>query len=188
MEGRTIVLVSHHVQLTAPGADYVVNLENGRVKFEGTSQAFLESGGYKGAEDDEEPIEDKKPVASKPKPKNKALADLKTESAVNSEASSASEAESDSESEAEIEALDKKIKGEKKAARKLIDDEATAVGAVKWDVWTLFIKLMGGVLFWLVFVFAFGGAKVFDVAQTFWLNLWAASCELHSRTSFTRSL
>lgn len=178
MQGRTVILVSHHVQLTAPGVDYVVSLENGRVKFEGSSQAFLESGGYKGADDDEEPVEVKKPVvAAKPKPAVKALADLKTESLANSEASSASEAESDSEEEEEVEDLVKKEE-EKKVVRKLIEDETKAVGAVKWDVWSLYGGLMGAGFFWIIFVFSFGGAKLADVAQTWWLNRWASSCEL----------
>ena len=40
MKGRTIVLVSHHVQLCAPGAKYVVALENGRVSYQGPSAEF----------------------------------------------------------------------------------------------------------------------------------------------------
>ena len=30
MRGRTVILVSHHVQLCAPGASYIVALDNGR--------------------------------------------------------------------------------------------------------------------------------------------------------------
>ena len=139
MDGRTIILVSHHVQLTAPGADYVVNLENGRVKFEGSAEVFLSQGIFKNVEDDEEAIEDKKPIASKPKLRNKTLADLKTESVATSEASSASEAESDSDSEDDL--LQGK-KEETKAARKLIDDETKAVGAVSFDVSSLISLLL----------------------------------------------
>ena len=35
MRGRTVILVSHHVQLTAPGAAYVVSLENGLLQYAG---------------------------------------------------------------------------------------------------------------------------------------------------------
>ena len=44
MSGRTIILVSHHVQLCAPGASYIVALENGRVLYKGDRQGFQSSG------------------------------------------------------------------------------------------------------------------------------------------------
>ncbi|KAJ7575966.1 P-loop containing nucleoside triphosphate hydrolase protein [Mycena floridula] len=40
MLGRTVLLVSHHVQLCLPGATYVVALDTGRVAFSGTPDAF----------------------------------------------------------------------------------------------------------------------------------------------------
>lgn len=171
MSGRTVVLVSHHVQLTAPGVDYVVSLANGRVKFSGSSKEFLETGGYKNADEEEEPIETtiKTPAA---KPKNKAVAELVTESTYVSETSSASEAEDSSDDEDDKE--DKVAPVEKKA-RKLIEEESKAIGHVKWSVWRLYLGLSGGVFFWIIFTFSFGGAKLSDVAQTYWLNLWGES-------------
>ncbi|KAJ7610419.1 multidrug resistance-associated ABC transporter [Roridomyces roridus] len=44
MRGRTVILVSHHVQLCVPGAAYIVTLDNGRVRFQGTQDAFKVSG------------------------------------------------------------------------------------------------------------------------------------------------
>lgn len=44
MRGRTVILVSHHVQLCAPGASYIVALDNGRVQFSGDRDAFKSSG------------------------------------------------------------------------------------------------------------------------------------------------
>ncbi|KAM0756050.1 P-loop containing nucleoside triphosphate hydrolase protein [Meredithblackwellia eburnea MCA 4105] len=170
MAGRTIILVSHHIQLTAPGTSYVVELENGRVKFEGDSKEFLSSPRFKTEKEEEEPIEDKVAVVkSPPKLKNKAL-DLVTESTFVSETSSASEAESDSDEEEAEEEVKKE-----KPARKLIEDEARAVGRVSLSVWTLYLGLSGGIFYWISFVLTFGGVKVADVAQTFWLNLWSAS-------------
>ncbi|KAK4047906.1 hypothetical protein OIV83_005089 [Microbotryomycetes sp. JL201] len=182
LKGRTIILVSHQVQMCAPGSKYVVNLENGRVKYAGGSQEFLESGGFRNAEDDEEPIENNVKAANVKaanvkaapvKPRNKQLANLVAESAAASETSSASETESDSEAEEDPD-INKNEK-ERKNPRKLIDDEQKAVGAVKWDVWRLYLGLSGGVLFWIVFVFSFGGSKLSEVAETFWLSIWAAS-------------
>jgi ABC-type enterochelin transport system ATPase subunit len=44
MEGRTVILVSHHVQMCAPGASYIVALDNGRVQFHGSQDDFNRSG------------------------------------------------------------------------------------------------------------------------------------------------
>src|SRR5258708_34306289 len=44
MRGRTVILVSHHVQLCAPGASYIVALENGHVLYKGDRQGFQSSG------------------------------------------------------------------------------------------------------------------------------------------------
>lgn len=43
MQGRTIILVSHHVHLCAPGAAYIVTLDNGRVEFQGSCDEFFHS-------------------------------------------------------------------------------------------------------------------------------------------------
>lgn len=143
-----------------------VELENGRIKYEGDSKEFLAQPRFK-TNDDEETIEDRVAAATKSpqKAKNRAL-ELVTESTFVSEASSASEAESDSETEEDQE------EAKEKPARKLIEDETRAVGRVGWSVWSLYLGLSGGTFFWISFALIFGGEKVADVAQTFWLNLW----------------
>lgn len=74
-------------------------------------------------------------------------------------------------------AATKDSKPEAKKARKLIEDEGRAVGRVSGTVWKLYLSCMGGAVFWLLFVLVFGGAKVSDVAQTYWLGIWARECE-----------
>ncbi|KAI5911866.1 ATP-dependent bile acid permease, partial [Candida parapsilosis] len=44
MQGRTCILVSHNVALTAQHAEWIVVMENGRVKNQGTTEVLLESG------------------------------------------------------------------------------------------------------------------------------------------------
>ncbi|KAJ7638358.1 multidrug resistance-associated ABC transporter [Roridomyces roridus] len=43
VKGRTVILVSHHVQLCASGANYIVALNNGHVQFAGTRGEFQAS-------------------------------------------------------------------------------------------------------------------------------------------------
>lgn len=143
MKGRTIVLVSHNVQLCAPGVDYVVALENGRINFEGTSATFLASERFKVPEEEEDPQEALAALQKVvPKARNKAL-DLVASTGVSSmEVSSASEAETDSEVDSDDE------DDKPKPIRKLIEDETRAVGRVNWAVWKLYLGLSGGTIFW----------------------------------------
>ncbi|BGP24141.1 ATP-binding cassette transporter [Rhodotorula toruloides] len=217
LEGRTVILVSHHVQLIAAGAGFVVSLENGRVAFSGSSSEFFESDGYKAiAGDDkdaaeEEPKADgllstspkkpsllgtlpRKPPAFLPpnagKPKNKTFAQIVAEGGADStpasstDVTSASESgeEDESDSEPQDPTIDDDDKSKDKTSptqlaerkpRKLVEDEGRAVGKVSPDVWKLWLSSMGGPFFWLMFVAAFGGAKLAEVADTWWLGKWS---------------
>ncbi|GAA5926134.1 hypothetical protein JCM3775_005214 [Rhodotorula graminis] len=226
LKNRTVILVSHHVALTAPGAAHVVQLANGRVAFSGSGAQFLDSDGFKagdgaaGADADEPPTS---PVATKQepvslpaapatpkpkgtlptKPKNKTFAQVVAQSkrdgttpASSADVTSASEIGSDDDDDDESDSdpqIDKpggaadevsgdqdkgkgKVDGERKP-RKLVEDEARAVGKVSLDVWKLYLGLMGGAFFWVAFVVTFGGAKLSDVAQTWWLGKWSGSYE-----------
>ncbi|GAA5837596.1 hypothetical protein JCM11251_002021 [Rhodosporidiobolus azoricus] len=238
LEGRTVILVSHHVQLTAPGAAYVVELDNGRIKFSGSSADFLNSDSFKAFNGDDKDAADEPASPSKPskplpaasnspakaktlpfKPLNKPFAAVVAESATtpasSTEVSSASEDESDSGSEEQDPNIDelhpptppshsngyattphagapKKPKGDavklakkataaappvpaQKAPRKLIEEETRAVNAVSGKVWKLYLGLLGGWAFWMAFAAIFAGAKITDVAQTWWLGKWAAN-------------
>lgn len=60
MRGRTLILVSHHVQLCAPGANYIVALDNGRVQYQGGREAFMSSAVLKSlSQSSNEPADDK---------------------------------------------------------------------------------------------------------------------------------
>ncbi|GAA6061872.1 hypothetical protein JCM10212_000513 [Sporobolomyces blumeae] len=207
LEGRTVILVSHQVQLIAPDAAYIVSLDNGRTSYAGPAKGFLESDGFKAiAGDDKEKDEPTKSSsaeatasADKPKakpatqlpPRNKSLSAIINAAtpASSTEVSSASEAESDSDSDDDL-AREQPVEGdtagangkatgptEPKKARKLIEDEGRAVGRVSAAVWKLYLSCMGGAFFWVFFVLIFGGAKVSDVAQTYWLGYWSRVSE-----------
>lgn len=73
-----------------------------------------------------------------------------------------------------------------KKPRKLVEEESRAVGRVSGAVWKLYLGMMGGVLFWFCFAVIFAGAKLSDVAQTWWLGVWAGACEFSPL--FSRSM
>lgn len=153
------MLVSHHVQLCAPGSDFVCLLQSGYVKYSGKGSEFVGSQHFRdllglGAEADEP---DGAPAADAPKPKaiNKTLARLNgsggggagsRESISSMETSSASEGESGTEDEESSSDED-----EDRGPRKLIADEARATGHVSWDTWRFYLGSNGHLIFWLVF-------------------------------------
>lgn len=163
VKGRTIVLVSHHVQLCAPGSDFVCLLDSGYVKYSGPASDFLGSQDFRdllglGAEPDEPDVA-QNADAPKPKAVNKTLARLggggggggvvangSRTSSVSSMDSSASEGESETEDEESSSDED-----DDHAPRKLIEDEARATGQVSWAVWRLYLGSNGHLIFWSLF-------------------------------------
>ena len=161
MEGRTVILVSHHVQLCAPGASYIVALDNGRVQFQGDREAFYASGvingltqsGAAAAQEDED--------ASKI-PNAEELVEATT--VVPSEASS-------TKSPSTVVADPKS----KKAPRKLVEEEKRAVGRIGKDVWLTYIRAAGGPLYWIFFVVSLLLAALGPIAEKGWVTRWAGA-------------
>jgi len=181
MTGRTVLLVSHHIQLCAPGASYVITLENGGVGFTGTGEEFRQSEVYKSLAGDVAPEEEEQPPVvspTRPQPRKqpskltnqlfKNVADNNIpafDSGASSPAESSSE-ESESESEDDEPAH---------APRKLIEEENRAVGHVKFGVWLSYLRANGHLIFWTIFTSVFVGSKLMDVLETYVLRIWSGS-------------
>ena len=116
MEGRTVILVSHHVKLCAPGAAYVVSLDNGTVTYSGPASDFIKSG-----------LDEQASQADSAAVEEADEDDLIEELAPFDEKDDASEPAAEP--------------AEKKAApRKLIEDEKRATGSVSRDVWLMYLR------------------------------------------------
>jgi ABC-type multidrug transport system ATPase subunit len=159
MVGRTIILVSHHTQLCAPGASYIVALDNGRVQFEGSRDAFYNSAGIasliQSTQTDVEPQDDKG--------EKEAL-----EAAQESILSEALEPESKPSST--IASTPPSVKLEKKSARKLVEEEKRAVGRISRDIWETYIWACGSGWYWTIFIFILIVASASPVLENGWLR------------------
>jgi hypothetical protein len=156
MKGRTVILVSHHVQLCAPGAKFIVALDNGRVQFSGDQEHFQSSGVMNTLvqSDNADAMDDKEEAVAQGIAATPEKAVLDTEP--NSETSST------------VAAFD--IKEEKKAPRKLIEEEKRAVGRIGKDIWETYIKACGDVRYWSLFIAALSLAALIPVAENGWLE------------------
>jgi hypothetical protein len=169
MRGRTVILVSHHVQLCAPGASYIVALENGRILYKGDRHGFQSSGvinrlAHSGV------------VESTGREETEAVArDAKEEFLLvdkddSGSSSTNTEVPTEDGSIGGVSPVNATVERAKKGPRKLVEDETRAVGRVGRPVWETYIKACGGVPYWLIFGALFLLAAVSPVAENGWLR------------------
>ncbi|KAI0918434.1 hypothetical protein AcV5_002428 [Taiwanofungus camphoratus] len=169
MRGRTVILVSHHVQLCAPSAGYIVALDNGRVIFEGNRDAFrssdvlntlVQSGATDSTDDKEETAVTgvEEAISEKNLPNGNG------------------EGSSETTSTSGTTAIDPEVKPEKnKVPRKLIEEEKRAVGRIGKDIWAAYIGACGGYGYWILFALALMLAALSPVFENGWLRVWTGS-------------
>ncbi|KAL7425146.1 hypothetical protein Q5752_000834 [Cryptotrichosporon argae] len=203
MDGRTVLLVSHHTALVSPAAAYIVALENGDVKFSGTRADFVACGFMneldqedaqarrtEGEAKEERTIEE----STKTKPAHKSVTHLvhaaaaSSASEPNSETSSLAPTDEDA-TLAASEASQADSVAKQKAPRKLIEDEKRARGRIAWPVWKTYFTALGGPFWWSCFIFALLVAMIQPIAEKGWLQYWtgselAATSTEHSATYY----
>ena len=179
MRGRTVVLVSHHVQLCTPGADYVVALDNGRVLFQGAREAFQASDVLSGLVQSGAADADADP---EPETIEADLKVLDEEAHAHAHAADASGGEPASEtSSTAVTSVSAEAKADRKAPRKLVEEEKRAVGRIERSVWDLYIRASGGAVYWVVFALALLLAAAGPVAENGWLSVWSGASEASER-------
>ena len=159
MEGRTVILVSHHVQMCAPGASYIVALDNGRVQFHGSQDDFHRSGVIRTLIQSSQHEETNDEVEK--------ASEESTEEQV-----SPAETEERSESGSTVVAS---VKQDKKPARKLIEEEKRAVGRISRDIWESYFWACGQVWYWVIFIVVLILASLSPVVENGWLRYFRFS-------------
>ncbi|KAG8959224.1 hypothetical protein FRC03_008275 [Tulasnella sp. 419] len=173
-KNRTVILVSHHVQLTAPGASYIVALDNGQLRYAGDRQGFKSSGVMSSLVQStalETPI-----IMMETKqlpPDDLQIGDLQL---------SPPEGDGERSSDAEVsdtmvnssEGIDSDT-GKQKKPRKLIQEEQRAFGNIRRRIWLTYVSSCGGYVFWLSFAFVLLFASISPVIENGWLKIWSAA-------------
>jgi hypothetical protein len=164
MSGRTVILVSHHVQLCFTGASYIVALDNGHLLFAGDQEAFKASH-VKGTLVHTAGGNSTEGTASTSTCKlmttdESLLATLVQDSV-----------DPDTMSETSSTVVNEpQTKADRKAPRKLVEDEKRAVGRVSRDVWELYVKACGAYKYWAWFSFVLVLGALCPVAENWWLK------------------
>ncbi|OAA68195.1 ABC bile acid transporter [Niveomyces insectorum RCEF 264] len=176
--GRTRILVTHHVALCAPKTKYLVELGDGRVLHAGLVSELARDGildQIKRKEESPDEIHEDETADA---------------TAVNSDNSTDNGDDNENDGEADAEntaggdgAALKKVTSratqasehqpqEPKTARKFVEDEKRAAGAVRIHVYAAYLKASGGWPFWTFALLLFVFVQALSVGRSWWLRLW----------------
>ncbi|KAI5960459.1 YBT1 [Candida pseudojiufengensis] len=168
MENRTCILVSHNVALTAQHAEWIVIMDNGRVKNQGTTEDMLASGDL----GDDELIK-----TSVMNSRNQSSSNLQTLGDKNAEMKS------------KLAVIEQKLQAVKtndeneddeplvKTDGKLVEEENKAEGVVGSKVYIEYAKVFGGWKVWTLIFVAFITSQGVYMFQSWWLRTWSLHSE-----------
>ncbi|KAF9259088.1 hypothetical protein L218DRAFT_875612 [Marasmius fiardii PR-910] len=142
LRGRTVVLVTHHVDLVLPGAHYLVRMLDGRIDMQGTVKELRDQGLLEGIV----------PGAAF-EAHREALAVAATE-----------EEEIGKDTAVPFEET-------KKPARKLIEDESRAAGRVKWKIYKKYLEA-SSYYTWVILVLFVVLNQLLGVGEKLWMMVW----------------
>ncbi|KAK3382405.1 P-loop containing nucleoside triphosphate hydrolase protein [Lasiosphaeria ovina] len=155
-EGRTRILVTHHVALCEPKTKYLVELGDGGVLHAGLLSELRDEGALARIKSHEQTAQE--------------IEADESATAVNSDESTNGEGE---QADADGGAL-KKVSS-KTAARKFVEDEAREQGAVRKHIYLTYLKDSGGWAFWSFAFAIFTCVQVFSISRSWWLKIWTGS-------------
>ncbi|KZV87123.1 multidrug resistance-associated ABC transporter [Exidia glandulosa HHB12029] len=170
MKGRTVILVSHHVQLCTNGAAYVVALDNGRLAYEGPTSDFVGSQIMAGlVQSSNAPAPDQEAAEDDVE----ALAEQQAEGDAESAEGSDTAVQPSEPDALPVAAVPK----ERKAPRKFIEEEKRAVGRIGSAVWQWYIYACGGKGYWALFLASMIAAALVPVFENGWIRVWSGSVQ-----------
>ncbi|EIW69963.1 hypothetical protein TREMEDRAFT_38635 [Tremella mesenterica DSM 1558] len=146
LKGRTVIIVSHHVELLLPTADYIIRMLDGRIDVQGTPADLKAAGDLNGL------IALEQAEATKEEP-------VTTDETV----------------EKEIEVVEgdepRKAVKTKGPGKKLVQDEERAIGNVKWETYKLYITAATyHTWFWIAVLLFI--SQFTEIGERFWLKVW----------------
>ncbi|KNE54789.1 hypothetical protein AMAG_00743 [Allomyces macrogynus ATCC 38327] len=171
MRGKTRVLVTHAVSLTLPHADYVIVLDHGEIKAQGTPAEI----GKLGILQDLKAEEDQFQAETEPETVE-AMIDADESSSPTDllppglRARKISHLSATSQVEDSSPAPDKP---DLAAIGRLVQDEERCRGSVSWHIYRAWITAAGGMSFWVPLVAFLALQQVLLVGQDLWLRHWS---------------
>ncbi|KAJ3788774.1 hypothetical protein GGU10DRAFT_384717 [Lentinula aff. detonsa] len=161
LASRTVVLVTHHVELVLPGAHYLVRMLDGRIDTQGTVADLRISG----------VLED---IAH----------EAEAEAQEETQAVTAEEVAAEDIEVVEGENATKNTGDRDKKPRKLVEDEKREEGGVKWRIYKKYLQASSywvwGLLIFFVLINQF-----LAVGEKYWIKVWGEAYSQPSETTIT---
>ncbi|KAJ9657678.1 hypothetical protein H2201_008084 [Coniosporium apollinis] len=190
-QGRTRILVTHHVSLCLPKTKYEVLLGDGRVERAGLVEDLRKTGELQDIleEENEAAVSDDGEPALLPSP---GLARRQSSglARIDSRASGRPRAMSHSDNLARVTSHASKRSGSfsagpavmdpKLAAKKFVEEETKEKGHVAWKVYYEYLQASGGAWFWIGVLVAFGGYQGLLLGRSWWITLWTRTYDTKS--------
>lgn len=162
-QGRTVILVTHHVALVNKKTKYLVELGEGTILHAGLTSDLEEDGTLQ-------------KIKSNGQSESEIQAEERTQSStvVNSEEASEDEEEA-------ANALHKV--NSKQEAKKYIEDETHEKGSVKKHIYGTYLRATGGLPFWIACAFLYVGYEAGNVGRNWWLQIWTGGQQKSSASA-----
>ncbi|KAF7362379.1 hypothetical protein MVEN_00584800 [Mycena venus] len=143
LANRTVVLVTHHVELVLPGAHYLVRMLDGRIDTQGTVKELREQG---------------------------VLEDIAHDAAVEVKKEELAVAKEVASGDPEA-GVDPKDAEDAKKPRKLVKDEHREIGGVKWTIYKSYLKAASYSI-WCFLAFVVVLQQLLSVGEKLWIKTW----------------
>lgn len=182
-QGRTRILVTHHVALCLPKTKYTVLLGDGRALQTGTVEELRNNDSLKAilAQDIAEQQESKEQAQSRTSLGAEDGGGLKQVSSRGSNRSRRRSSIAKQDADPDPTKLPKKFTEEEKRER----------GAIKFALYAEYIRASGGLCYWLLVLLAFAACLVVVLGRSWWISIWTRSYEtglLSMTGSFRRQI
>lgn len=149
MANRTVVLVTHHVELVLSSAHYFVRMLDGRIDIQGTVTDLQSDGRLEIFVHEAEANAEPEVVTAE---ELAVAATEDTQEAVDGDSNKAAPSK-------------------KKQAKKLVEAEARARGSVKWKVYKAYL-VATGYLTWVFLLMILGLSQLGGVTEKLWMQIW----------------
>ncbi len=174
MGGRTVILVSHAVNLVVPSAAFVVMLDDGHVVASGTPSELMASGALELGEDEHEqnnPLSSSTPTPDSPHDIIEENLDRSAGDAL--------------ETQKQV-LMNKAAPEATKLEKQLVAKETQGQGSIGIATYLLYFRSMGGLPYWVIIAVAFFGATALQIALNAWIKDWASSNDRKTQFALTR--
>ncbi|RUS16120.1 ABC transporter type 1, transmembrane domain-containing protein, partial [Endogone sp. FLAS-F59071] len=183
MKGRTRILVTHHVRLCLPGADFVTKVDHGKIVLQKrVSEVFSNRSLLTEILEEGDNIDEDFKIRQTEEEEEDATEDI-IENILDPENSEPSQ----STSVQTQESVTGPTKADKKA-HKLIQEEQREQGQVKMKIYGIYFGASGGIFYWAIVIATFLIVRVSVVSEGWWIKIWSSAYSAPLAENFTMSV